>query len=394
MEESKKCETGIIIGIDASRNRSGGAKAHLVGILTEGDPFSYGISEIHVWSYSSLLDCLPERPWLIKHSPPYLNGSIFKQLWWQRLLLKKELIKAGCEIILNTDAGTIGSFLPSVTMSRDMLSYEPGEIERFGFTKMRIRLLLLRYIQNRSLRIANGAIFLTRYAGNVIQKSCGILSNVAYISHGVGKNFKSIKLNRRHWPKKGERPIHCLYVSPIWIIKHQWVVVRAIEILRKKGYDIRLTLIGQNEGVANNLLKKQVAISDPEGNFVSQVGFVQHKDLPEWFSQADIFIFASSCENMPNSLIEAMAVGLPIACSNRGPMPEVLEDAGVYFDPENDISISNAVESIIKSEKLRTKIVNKSQLLSEKYSWLKCSKETFSFIISILNESKNKVNAN
>ena len=35
---------------------------------------------------------------------------------------------------------------------------------------------------------------------------------------------------------------------------------------------------------------------------------------------------------MPNTLVEAMASGLPIACSDRGPMPEVLGDGGVLFD--------------------------------------------------------------
>ena len=42
----------IAIGIDASRNRSGGARAHLVGILTEGDPLKFGIGEVHVWAYT------------------------------------------------------------------------------------------------------------------------------------------------------------------------------------------------------------------------------------------------------------------------------------------------------------------------------------------------------
>jgi glycosyltransferase involved in cell wall biosynthesis len=63
--------------------------------------------------------------------------------------------------------------------------------------------------------------------------------------------------------------------------------------------------------------------------------------------KSDIFVFASSCENMPNTLIEGMAAGLKIACSSRGPMPEVLKDAGYYFDPESPVSISKAIEQII-----------------------------------------------
>jgi glycosyltransferase involved in cell wall biosynthesis len=387
MAENKIEPSGIVIGIDASRNRSGGAKVHLIGILTEGNPLSYGIIKVHVWAYRSLLDSLPEKPWLIKHNPPELEGSIYKQLWWQRFSLKKELKNADCQIVLNTDAGTVGTFSPAVTMSRDMLSYEPGEIERFGFSRTRLRLILLRFMQNRSLRQANGAIFLTRYAAGVIQKSCGVLSQVAYIPHGVGANFKAMKpINS--WPAKGERPFHCLYISPVWLIKHQWVVVRAIESLRKQGHDIRLTLIGGGGGGPQDILDKQLASSDPKRIFVSQKGFVPHKELPNQLSGADIFIFASSCENMPNSLVEAMAVGLPIACSNRGPMPEVLEDGGVYFDPEDHKLIANAVERIITDEVLRVKIAEKAKRLSDKYSWSRCSNETFSFIVSTLGRMK------
>ena len=55
-------ELNHIIGIDASRIRSGGGIAHLVGTLTDGDPRVYGIRKVHVWSYKSLLDALPDGP--------------------------------------------------------------------------------------------------------------------------------------------------------------------------------------------------------------------------------------------------------------------------------------------------------------------------------------------
>jgi hypothetical protein len=65
--------SSIIVGIDASRNRSGGAKVYLLWILTEGEPFKYGVKEIHVWAFQSLLDQLPDYPWLIKHNPDTLE---------------------------------------------------------------------------------------------------------------------------------------------------------------------------------------------------------------------------------------------------------------------------------------------------------------------------------
>jgi len=369
-----------VVGIDASRNRSGGAKAHLIGIMTQGDPLKHGIREVHIWAYRSLLESIPDRPWLMKHSPAELEQSLLTQIWWQRFRFSAELRKAGCAVVLNTDAGTVSTFRPSVTMSRDMLSYEPGEIERFGFSKARLRLILLRFMQNRSLRDCDGAIFLTRYAATVIQKSSGPLGRVAYIPHGVGSDFKQTKQSQP-WPLDGKREIRCLYVSNAAMYKHQWVVVRAIEHLRKRGYNLTLTLVGGGSGRAQRLLDAQVVASDPEREFVRQLDFVPQKELPEYLANADLFVFASSCENMPNTLVEAMAVGLPIACSNRGPMPEVLKDGGVYFDPEDEDSISSAIEQIIHGSALRRTIAQRAKTLADQYSWARCADETWEFVV-------------
>ncbi|HRK57589.1 MAG TPA: hypothetical protein PLQ67_08725, partial [Burkholderiaceae bacterium] len=174
------------LGINASRARSGGAVAHLVGLLQEARPSDFGIEQVHVWSYPKLLAALPQAPWLVKHAPTQLEQSLPRQLWWERFALPKALRQAHCTMLLNVDAGSVCRFRPAVTMSRDMLSYEPGEIERYGLSKARLRLIALRYVQNAALRSADGAIFLTRYAAQIIEQSCGPIKNKAHVPHGVG----------------------------------------------------------------------------------------------------------------------------------------------------------------------------------------------------------------
>ena len=376
----------IIVGIDASRNRSGGAKAHLIGILEEANPASFGISTVHLWSYKSLLDQIPDFPWLVKHNPDQLEKSLARQVWWQYYHLPKEATKAGCHVMLNTDAGTISQFRPSVVMSRDMLSYEKGEMQRYGWTKARLRLLALKYIQARSLKQANGAIFLTRYAASTIQKFTGQLRKTAIIPHGVSHHFRRVS-SIGTWLNDS---IRCLYVSNAAMYKHQWHVIRAIGQLRSRGHKVSLILAGGGTGPAQELIDKEIIRTDPERKFVTQVGFVKHEAIPSLLSEANIFVFASSCENMPNTLVEAMASGLPIACSDRGPMPEVLNDAGVYFDPENPASISQAIEEIIKDEEKRLILSKKAKLLSEQYSWARTSNQTFAFLAEIAITSNGK----
>ena len=282
-QKNKTIPEGIVVGVDASRNRSGGAKAHLIGLIARGNPLEHGIRQVHLWAYRSLLDAVPDQSWLIKHNPPALEKPLIQQIIWQIFQLPVEAGDADCDIMLNTDAGTMSSVSPSITMSRDMLSYEPGEIERYGWSKARLRLILLRYIQNRSLRRSNGAIFLTNHAANVIQKSCGPLHRIAFIPHGVGQNFQELT-HALPWPANGDRPVRLLYVSNAAWYKHQWMVIRAVEQLRIEGVNVVLTLVGGGSGPAQDRLRHQMSTSDPRGEFVTQREFVPQADLPGYLA--------------------------------------------------------------------------------------------------------------
>jgi glycosyltransferase involved in cell wall biosynthesis len=86
---------------------------------------------------------------------------------------------------------------------------------------------------------------------------------------------------------------------------------------------------------------------------------------------------------MPNILIESMAAGLPIACSERGPMPEVLGDAGIYFDPEQPASIADAVRRLALDPGLRAEKAAAASKAASQFSWSRCADETFDFLASV-----------
>lgn len=377
----------VVVGIDASRCRSGGAQAHIYGIIASGNPPAYGIREVHLWAPASLLASLPDRPWLIKHNPQHLERSLAKQLWWQATLLSKMLKQANCDVLFTADASTLCRFRPMVVLSQDMLSFEPGVMRYFGIGYERVRLLAIFWLQNTAFRRAEGVIFLTKYTGALIQKSCGLLQRVAYIPHGVSDKFRTTHL-LLPWPLDNERPIRLLYVSPVLQYKHQWRVVKAVELLRIRSYNLHITFVGSGSGAAQRQLDVQIAESDPQKQFVNHVGSIPYDAIPGYLAETDIFIFASSCENMPVTLLEAMASGLPIACSDRGPMPEVLEDAGEYFDPEDPDSIAAAVEALLVDPEKRQRLAARAKALSERYSWERCAAETWSFIVKTYKETK------
>ena len=75
-----------------------------------------------------------------------------------------------------------------------------------------------------------------------------------------------------------------------------------------------------------------------------------------------------------------MASQLPIACSSRPPITEVLGDAGVYFDLENTTSITNALREILVSSELRKVKAKKAKERSIQYTWRRCANVTFEFL--------------
>jgi len=376
------------IGIDASRCKSGGAISHLKGIISNLDPIKNEFSEIHIWTYQRLSNDLPNFNWLIKHSPKFLNKSLLFQIFWQTFLLKKNLKYHKCDILYTLDASSFCNFSPSVSMSRDMLSYEKSIMKLYGFSLARLRLILILHLQNWTLRRSNGVIFLTKYAAEVIQQHTGLLKNFTIIHHGVSDNFRKIELNNS-LKILTDKVINCLYVSNTSYYKNQWNVVLAVEMLRSKGYNIQLILVGGGKGKPQRILERQMRLSDPSGIYIKQHEFVSQASLPLFLSKADIFIFASSCENMPNTLVEGMAAGLPIVCSDRGPMPEVLKDGGVYFNPIDPYSISKAIEITILNENLRKKIAETAKHHSENYTWSKTAENTILFIKKTFQKSLN-----
>jgi glycosyltransferase involved in cell wall biosynthesis len=363
------------VGINASRIKSGGGIAYLLGILKLIKKYSKFISSIHLWCHPTLAVLIKPNTFLQVHIPSKLSKSIFWQILWEKYNLPVEFKKFGCDILLNVDAGSFARVHPCVTVSQDMLSYEKGVSSLFGFGIQRLRIELLKYIQDESLQFADTSIFLTKYAFRTINIDNKI-NSYSIIPHGVNTIFK-----KKRYKPKNKKSLSCIYVSNLLPYKHHIEVIKAFSYLKKKG-DIKLDLTIDSENLKNTKYEKkfynELHIIDPNNEFISCIGNIPNSKLPKLIEKYDIFIFASSCENMPITLIEAMAMGMPICCSDRGPMREILKDAGVYFNPQSPSSIANTISLLWKNLNLRIIISKKASALSKKYSWDKCTKDTFS----------------
>lgn len=368
------------IAINGSRAKSGGAKSHIIGLLSHVNIDLYQFDEIHLWAYDELLKDIPNFKWLVKHKSPKSDSNIIFQLFWERFLLAKHLKSFGCNILINLDAGSLCRFKPFIAMSRDMLCYEPGIMNKYFFSKAWIRLFLLKYLQVNTINNAYSVIFLTEYASNVIQKFTHNLKSFVIINHGVSDDFRVISSKRI----SNENSVNVVYVSNIDLYKHQDNIAEAIIRLNENGYDVVLNLVGAIE--QNKTFRHLIQIRK-EHNAHDKIilhGAVSHNKIIDHINKNDLFIYGSSCENMPNTLIEAMSSRIPILCSNRGPMQEVLGKWDYYFDPESVDSIYTSLVKMIENKNEWSFIANIAFERSMKYSWRRCSEETFSHIDALM----------
>lgn len=370
------------IGIDVSNIRSGGGLTHLMEVLKYADLEDEGIEEIVLWGDSNNLPKLRAHPKIKKINEPMLNKNDFYRFLWRLFVLDKRIKESNCDILFAPGSLYTGRFRPYVTISQNILPFDFQENKLFFPQFDFFRLNILRLLQAYTFKHADGMIFLTNFSANFIKNKVGtLLGKEKIIPHGIAERFlQEPKKQMNIQSYSFANPYKLLYVSIINYYKHQWNVVEAVGQLRNEGYPITLEMIGPANPDCLKKLLKTIKRIDPNQEFILYKKNVPFEQIAAHYQEADAFVFASSCENMPNIMIEAMASGLVISSSFDGPMYEVLRDAGFYFDPRHSTSIYNSLKAMLDSAERRTEYAGLSFALSKQYSWSISATKTFSFI--------------
>jgi glycosyltransferase involved in cell wall biosynthesis len=114
-------------------------------------------------------------------------------------------------------------------------------------------------------------------------------------------------------------------------------------------------------------LRERVASAGVAGD-VCFLGWVSGAEIEGLWAVADAFVFPSLYEGFGLPVLEAMARGVPVACSNASSLPEVAGDAALLFDPHDESAIASALERLlgdpIEAERLRSAGRERAQLFT------------------------------
>ena len=174
----------------------------------------------------------------------------------------------------------------------------------------------------------------------------------------------------------GIRPPYLLYISRIEHPgKNHVRLIRAFDRLKQQeGIPHQLVFAGSDWHRAETVHEEAAqAVSHADIIFT---GFAADADLPNLYCGADAFVFPSLYEGFGLPILEAMACGIPVACSNLSSMPEIAGEAGKLFDPQDEEAISETLHVLLCDENTRTNCIERGLNRAAQFTWQKAAEQT------------------
>lgn len=174
---------------------------------------------------------------------------------------------------------------------------------------------------------------------------------------------------------------YIFYPAQFWKHKNHINLIKAIKILKDSISDIYLVLVGSEKNCYKEI--ERYIIDNGLQNNIAIKGFVSGGNLKYLYKHAVGLIMPSyfGPTNIPP--LEAMALGCPVAVSNKYAMPEQIGKAGLTFDPDSPEEIADCIEKLWKDEKLREEMREKGYLRVSQWTTEDFEKRVFRIMESV-----------
>jgi glycosyltransferase involved in cell wall biosynthesis len=153
-------------------------------------------------------------------------------------------------------------------------------------------------------------------------------------------------------------------------------LIRAFTLLKNRRKDLphQLVLAGPEWSGSDQIYREAAASTCSRDILI--VGAMRKELLPSLYSAADLFVFPSLYEGFGLPILEAMASGVPVACSNVSSMPEVAGNAAELFDPGDPDGMAAAMERILSDGSGRANRVLGGLARAREFSWQRTARMT------------------
>lgn len=167
---------------------------------------------------------------------------------------------------------------------------------------------------------------------------------------------------------------YVLYVGTLQPRKNLMGLLNAIAALIEQGRDVHLVIAGKKGWLYEPLFAHVQQLGLEER--VHFIGYVPQEDLPALLSEARVFVLPSFYEGFGLPVLEAMACGTPVVCSNASSLPEVAGDAAILVNPHDIAELAQALGRILDDDELHHQLVQQGLCQVRHFSWEKCAQQT------------------
>ncbi|MDI9549666.1 MAG: glycosyltransferase family 1 protein [Chloroflexota bacterium] len=226
-------------------------------------------------------------------------------------------------------------------------------------------------------RRADAIIAVSRHTKRDLLELYGLPDEKVHVIYeGIDESFKPApqsEQHRVHMQYSPDAP-YLLMVGTLEPRKNHAAAFRALAALRQAGYPHRLLIAGGDGWLFSPV--RQLPATLGLDNQVSFLGYVSHADLLALYSAADCFLAPSLYEGFGFPVLEAMACGAPVVCSDASSLPEIAGDAALIVSPHDDAGLVNAIRLIIDQPQFAARLRELGQARAATFRWDHCAAET------------------
>jgi len=172
------------------------------------------------------------------------------------------------------------------------------------------------------------------------------------------------------------------YVLYVGINKPHKNLVHLLEVFSALETEAKLVLAGKED--PRYTQARQAAERLNLAERVLFLGEVADDDLPRLYNGATLFVFPSLYEGFGLPVLEAMACGTPVVCSNTSSLPEIVGDAAITLDPLDRAAWLAAMKEVLQREGLRKEMTEKGLRQAKMFSWEQTARRTWEVYQGIL----------
>lgn len=164
--------------------------------------------------------------------------------------------------------------------------------------------------------------------------------------------------------------------------KNHKELIKAFDKFKEKtGLPHRLVLAGGLDDYAAEV--QDAILNSSYASDIFMTGFFPHSELGLLYSNAECCVFPSSIEGVGLPIVETMASGIPVACAEKGAIPEISGKNAVFFDPLNIDQMADAIEKAATDQQFRQEIVEKGLDWVSNFTWENTAKKVLDVIKSL-----------